>query len=101
MQVIHWGRARRFFQKNKPAERPLKEWRAAVQRLEWKHFADVQNTFGDADLVDGLLVFNIKGNDYRLIAIAQYANDKLYIRHVLTHAEYDLNKWKPTQKKKR
>jgi mRNA interferase HigB len=101
MQVVHWGRARKFFQKNKQAEVPLKEWRAAVQTLEWKHFADVKNTYGDADLVDGLLVFNIKGNDYRLIAIAQYQNSKLYIRQVLTHAEYDLDKWKAQPKKKR
>lgn len=94
MQVVHWGRARKFFQEHKPAEEPLKQWRKAVQAAEWKNFPDVRATFTTADWVDGKIVFDIKGNDYRLIAIAQFENEKLYIRHVLTHEEYDKGDWK-------
>lgn len=94
MQVVHWGRAKKFFQKHKPAESPLKQWRAAVQRAEWKNFADVRKTFTTADWVDGRIVFDIKGNDYRLIALAHFSNDKLYIRQVLTHSEYNRGDWK-------
>ena len=94
MQVIHWGRARRFFRDNPGAERALKDWRMAVQQAEWKNFPEVRNTFGSADWVDGKIVFDIKNNDYRLIAIVAFENGKLYIKHVMTHAEYDKGNWK-------
>ncbi len=94
MQVVHWGRARRFFQQYKEAEEPLKQWRAAVQAADWKNFPDVRRTFTTADWVDGKIVFDIKGNDFRLIAIAEFENEKLYIRQVLLHAEYDKGDWK-------
>lgn len=94
MKVIHWGRARSFFHKYRRAEEPLKQWRSAVQSAQWKSFADVRKTFNTADWVDGKIVFDIKGNDYRLIAIAHFENEKLYIRHVLTHEEYDKGQWK-------
>jgi mRNA interferase HigB len=55
---------------------------------------DVRNTFANADAVDKWTVFNIKGNNYRLIAETNYKYKRLYIRHVLTHAEYDQEKWK-------
>ncbi len=94
MKVIHWGRARQFFRKHRAAEAPLKSWKTAVQALEWKNFADVRKSFTTADWVEGKIVFDIKGNDFRLIAIAQFENGKLYIRHVLTHEEYDKGDWK-------
>ncbi|MBU6452702.1 MAG: type II toxin-antitoxin system HigB family toxin [Cyanobacteria bacterium REEB67] len=93
MQVIHWGRARQFFQRHKAAEAPLKQWKTAVQAAEWKNFPDVRRTFNTADWVDGKIVFDIKGNDYRLVTIAQFENGKLHIRHVLTHEEYDEGDW--------
>lgn len=94
MQVIRWERARKFFQKHKLAEEPLKQWRTAVQSANWKNFPDVRRTIITADWVDGKIVFDIKGNNYRLIAIAQFENEKLYIRHVLTHETYDKGNWK-------
>lgn len=95
MQVINWGRARRFFQRHPKAELPLKQWRAVVQAAEWANFPDVKSTFGHhADWVDGKIVFDIKGNDYRLIAVAHFESGKLYIRNVLTHEEYDKGDWK-------
>lgn len=65
-----------------------------MQAADWKHFPDDRETFTTADWVDGKIVFDIKGNDYRLIAIAQFENDTLYIRQVLTHEEYDKGDWK-------
>lgn len=94
MQVIHWGRARKFFQENPSAERALKDWRKAVQKAEWKHFPDVKMTFGSADWVEGKIVFDIKNNEYRLVAIVVFEGGKLYIRHVMTHSEYDKGQWK-------
>lgn len=94
MQVLHWGKARQFFRKYPAAETPLKQWRTAVQAADWKNFPDVRRTFNAADWVDGKIVFDIKGNDFRLVAIAVFEEGKLYIRQVLTHEEYDKSTWK-------
>jgi mRNA interferase HigB len=94
MQVVHWGRAKKFIQHHPAAEIPLKQWKAAVQAAQWINFPDVRSTFRTVDWVDGRLVFNIKGNAYRLIAIAAFASGRIYIRHVLTHEEYDNEDWK-------
>lgn len=94
MKVVHWGRARKFFQQHKSAEVPLKQWRTAVQESDWKNFADVRGTFTTADWVEGKIVFDIKGNDYRLVAIAEFEDGTLYIRRVLTHEDYDRGDWK-------
>jgi mRNA interferase HigB len=94
LQVIHWGRARQFFQKHPQAEAPLRAWRASVQAAAWKNFPDVKKTWNSADWFEGKIIFDIKGNDFRLIAIAKFENKKLYIREILDHTEYDKGLWK-------
>ncbi|SFU34713.1 mRNA interferase HigB [Nitrosomonas eutropha] len=61
-------------------------------------FNDLRGTFASADYVDGLTVFNIGGNKYRLIASIHYNRHKVYIRAVLTHEEYDRDEWKQTRR---
>jgi mRNA interferase HigB len=94
MQVIHWGRARKFFQKHPEAETPLKNWRMAVQKADWRNFPDVKATFNTADWVAGQVVFDIKGNEFRLVAFVRFEKNRIFIRDVLTHAEYDKGDWK-------
>lgn len=94
MQVIHWGRARQFIKLHPDSEVPLKSWRRAVQAAEWTNFPDIKKTFNSADWAEGKIIFDFKGNDYRLIAIASFDNHRLYIHHVLTHKEYDSGNWK-------
>jgi len=57
-------------------------------------FNDLRATYASADHVDGLTVFNIGGNKYRLIAAIHYNRKKVFIRAVLTHADYDRGDWK-------
>jgi mRNA interferase HigB len=94
MQVIQWGQARRFWKKHPEAEIPLKKWRLVVQSNHWKNFAELKRSFNAADYVDGKIIFDIKGNDFRLIAVAYFQNDKLWIRNVLTHTEYNKGNWR-------
>ncbi|MFZ0537849.1 MAG: type II toxin-antitoxin system HigB family toxin, partial [Candidatus Sulfotelmatobacter sp.] len=65
-----------------------------AKKAEWKKLMDVRKTFSSADAVGKRTVFNIKGNEYRLIAEINYPFGRIYIRHVLTHAEYDRGGWK-------
>jgi mRNA-degrading endonuclease HigB of HigAB toxin-antitoxin module len=70
---------------------------ALVSGFEEKHFphlAALRSLFPHADQVGGLTVFNIGGNKARLVAAIHYNRRKVYIRAVLTHAEYDAGNWK-------
>jgi len=58
------------------------------------NFAQLRKVFPHADQVGKFTVFNIAGNKVRLIAAVHYNRNKIYIRHVLTHQEYDAGKWK-------
>jgi mRNA interferase HigB len=75
-------------------EAPLDVWFRIAKRASWQNLADVRKTFASADLVNRSTVFNIKGNRYRLITQINYKFQRVYIRHVLTHAEYDREVWK-------
>lgn len=83
-----------FWTRHPDAERPLQVWYHAMERKVFSDFNELRGTFASADYVDGLTVFNIGGNKYRLIASIHYNRRKVYIRNVLTHAEYDREDWK-------
>ena len=72
---------------------PLQAWRKIVESREFFSFADIKMTFNAADKVGPFYVFDIGGNKYRIVASIHFNTQKMYIRHVLTHQEY--NKWKP------
>jgi mRNA interferase HigB len=75
-------------------EGPLEAWFRIAIKAAWKNFTDVRKTFSSADAVGKWTVFNVKGNRYRLITEINYVFSRIYIRHVLTHAEYDRGGWK-------
>ncbi len=83
-----------FWTKYPDAETPLKAWFSIMKRESFADFVDLRATFSSADYVNGLTVFDIGSNKYRLIASIHYDRQKVYIRAVLTHAEYDKNDWK-------
>jgi mRNA interferase HigB len=75
-------------------EGPLDAWFRIAKKAQWRNLAEVRKTFSSADAVGKWTVFNIKGNQYRLVAEINYVFGRIYIRHVLTHAEYDRGGWK-------
>jgi mRNA interferase HigB len=83
-----------FVAKHPDSESALRRWRQTTASVEWKTFADVRQTFGSASPVKDRVVFNIGGNKYRLIAWIDYEHGIVYLKHVLTHAEYDKGDWK-------
>ena len=60
----------------------------------WGRFGDVRATFKSVDQAGRYFVFNIPGNRYRLICFISFEKSKVYILHVMTHAEYDRGQWK-------
>ena len=94
MHVISKKALRQFWKRRPDAEQPLRRWFKIVTFAEWQSFADVRAVYAGADQVGRFTVFNIGGNKYRIVAAVHYNRGKVYIRHVLTHRDYDQGKWK-------
>lgn len=94
MHVISRRKLKEAAEREPDLEGPLDAWFRIAKKAAWKSIADVRKTFSSADAVGKWTVFNIKGNHYRLISEINYLFDRVYIRHVLTHAEYDRGGWK-------
>jgi mRNA interferase HigB len=94
MHVISQKTLRVFWAKHPAAKNPLQAWFTRTRRAEWDSFEDVKADFGSADQVGRLTVFDIGGNKYRLIAHIHFNRGKVYVRQVLTHANYDKGAWK-------
>lgn len=99
MRVISRKSLEAFWRKHPDAEVPLKHWFKTAKTARWKSIQDVRRIFASADPVetkhgDELTVFNVGGNKYRLIARIKYEYALINVRFVLTHAEYNKEKWK-------
>jgi mRNA interferase HigB len=75
------------------AATPLFAWAKAVKAARWAKFADVRRTLNSADAVGDCVVFNVGGNNYRLVARIRYAAEKVFVLRVMTHAVYDRVNW--------
>ena len=90
MKVIAISSLRRFWVRHPDAEQPLKAWYDEARHAAWKAPRDIKNHYASASFVGhNRVVFNIKGNDYRLIVAVAYRFQAIYIKFVGTHAEYD------------
>jgi mRNA interferase HigB len=83
-----------FAERHPDAEEPLDRWYRILKHGSFSSFADLRTVFPSADKVGQLTVFNIGGNKYRLIVAIHYNRQIVYVRHVLTHKEYDKGTWK-------
>lgn len=75
------------------ASEPLQAWRKVIESRSFVNFAEIKTAFNATDKVGDFYVFDLGGNKYRIVAAIHFDYQKLYVRHVLTHKEYD--KWKP------
>jgi mRNA interferase HigB len=73
---------------------PLDAWYRIAKGADWNSLEEVRLSFPKTDRVGKHTVFNIKGNAFRLIAEINYTGRRVYIRSVLTHAQYDKGGWK-------
>ena len=99
MRVISLKLLRAFWEDYPDAEQPLRQWYKTTMHARWGTLKDARRTYPHADGVrtrggDTLTVFNIGGNKYRLIARIRYDYQRVNVRTVLTHAEYNVGRWK-------
>jgi len=90
MRIITFKRIREFSLIHYDADIALRDWYFKATNSQWKNIVDVRNTFRTADYIrNNRYVFNIKGNKFRLCAIVLIPSQKIYIRFIGTHSEYD------------
>jgi mRNA interferase HigB len=94
VRVISKKRLKGFYEKHPSSKSALESWYKVASRTKWGSLIEVQKTYRDAESVENFTVFNIKGNSIRLIVLIDYKNAVVFVRHVLTHAEYDKEGWK-------
>ncbi|MEL6354964.1 MAG: type II toxin-antitoxin system HigB family toxin [Cyanobacteria bacterium J06627_28] len=94
MHVLSKPRLETFWKKHPDANASLRAWYKRTKLAKWRSFNDLRAVFPSADDVGNLTVFNIAGNKYRLIALIDYEYQKVFVRAILTHAEYDKEGWK-------
>lgn len=94
MNVISRKALRDYGGKHADAYEPLDVWYRRARKAEWKNITEVRKDYPHADAVGECTVFNIAGNKYRLIVKIDYESNVMFIKHVLTHAEYKKENWK-------
>jgi mRNA interferase HigB len=82
-----------FYIEHSDTKSPLLSGHQIMKGSKFNNPNDMRKSFPQVDIVDGLFVFNA-GRAYRLIAAIHFNTQKVFIRHILTHAEYDRGKWK-------
>ena len=90
MRVIAHKTLINYYSNHPQAKQPLEDWYRKTLQAEWHSFADMKRTFNSVDSVGNhRYVFNIKGNDYRLVVMVLFTPQAAYIRFVGDHSEYD------------
>lgn len=92
MRIIALGTLRDFWDRHPDAEIPLRSWYANASRADWRRPADIKAAYRNASFIaNNRVVFNIKGNDYHLVAAVhyQYHRGMMFLRFIGTHREYD------------
>jgi mRNA interferase HigB len=90
MRIISKRTLREFWELHPDAEQPLKAWHLKAQKETWKHPHHLNTLYANVRPIENSrAVFNIKGNEYRLVVHVHYDRGFVYIRFVGTHAEYD------------
>ncbi len=90
MHIIAIRTLREFWERHPQAEVPLRSWYAEASRADWQTPADIKAAHRNASfLPNNRVVFNVKGNDFRLVVAIRYTAGVMFIRFVGTHAEYD------------
>ncbi len=93
MRLISNKMLRDFAVRHPLASEPLRAWRKIIESRAFIGFADLKSAFNATDKVGDYYIFNVGGNKYRVVTIIRFEHQKVFVREILTHKEYDI--WKP------
>ena len=89
MHIISLKMLREFWSKHPEAEQSLRNWHTIAEHSKFADFAALRASFRSADYVPPYTVFDVGGNNYRVVAVVRYREGKIFVRWVMTHREYD------------
>ena len=90
MRIITFTTLKNFINEHPETDIALREWYSKTKKAEWKNFSDMRKTFNHVDHAgNDRFVFNIKGNQFRLVAMILFKSKKVFIRFIGHHKEYD------------
>lgn len=90
MRIISRKALREFWETHRDAQKALEAWYLDTKKAQWKTPSDIKSVYRNASFVaNNRVVFNIKGNHYRIVVVIIYKKGIVYIRFVGTHSEYD------------
>ena len=90
MNIVAFRTLRAFYEKHEDCEQKLKAWFREAEKAKWENPNQIKGEYPSASILnDNRAVFNIKGNNYRLIVKISYEYEMVWIRFIGTHAEYD------------
>jgi mRNA interferase HigB len=101
VRIIHGGTVRAWAAEYRDAAEPLAAWLNSAAQATWRRLSEVRQVYPHADPVTvasgrTVVVFNIRGNRYRLVTAIHYNRQVIYTLRFMTHAEYSKNRWKAT-----
>jgi mRNA interferase HigB len=94
MRVISVSNLRQDVSRYPDVKKQIESWYSVIKKAKWENLEEVHQIYRDAEAVSNFTVFNIKGNDYRLIVGIDYETQTIYYKYFLTHSEYDKGRWK-------
>lgn len=94
MRILARKRIREAYAQHPEWRSSLEAWYRITKAATWESFPSVKQTWRNVDRVGTCTVFDISNNKCRLISYINYKSEKVFILHILTHAEYDKDKWK-------
>lgn len=90
MHIVSHKKLRDFYELHPEAKTPLEHWYNIAQDAQWRNYADIKRDFNSVDSIGNQrYVFNIKGNNFRLVVVIKFTISRVFIRFVGTHSEYD------------
>ncbi len=94
MEILNSRAIKQFIAEHADAEAPLNDWVTKTKAAEWNNNADVLQTFNSANHVGGQkFIFNIGGNNFRIAAMVWIVQERVYVLKVMTHPQYDKEKF--------
>ncbi len=94
MRLLGKNLIEEFIDKYPQSKNALLRWKTLIEQNNFKHYVGLKKTFPSADLVNEYTVFNVGGNKIRTITLIEYGIQQVLITGILTHREYDAEKWK-------
>ena len=90
MRIISRRRLVEFWEIHPDAEQPLRAWYSEARKASWNSPMEIKAIYRSVSILpNNRVVFDVKGNSYRLVVVVEYSQEKMFIRFVGTHAEYD------------